>query len=34
MAEALAVIGAAGTVANIIDVAGKTIKSLHDLHNR
>jgi guanine nucleotide-binding protein G(i) subunit alpha len=34
MAEALAVIGAAGAVANIIDVAGKTIKSLHDLHNR
>src|SRR5271156_5026804 len=34
MAEALAVIGAAGAVANIIDVAGKTIKSLQDLHNR
>jgi hypothetical protein len=34
MAEALAVIGAAGAIANIIDVASKTIKSLHDLHNR
>jgi hypothetical protein len=34
MAEALAVIGTAGAIANIIDVASKTIKSLHDLHNR
>jgi|SRR5205814_161637 hypothetical protein len=34
MADPLSIIGAAGAVANIIEAASKTIKSLHDLHNR
>jgi hypothetical protein len=32
--EPLSTIGAAGPIANMIDVASKTIKSLHNLHNR
>ena len=34
MADPLSIIGTVGAVANIIEVASKTIKSLHDLHSR
>jgi membrane-bound ClpP family serine protease len=34
MADPITIIGAAGAVANIIDVLGKTINALRELHNR
>jgi hypothetical protein len=33
MAEAIAVIGTAGTIANIIDILGKTINTIRELRN-
>jgi guanine nucleotide-binding protein G(i) subunit alpha len=34
MADPISIIGAAGAVANIIDVLAKTVSTLHELHNQ
>jgi hypothetical protein len=34
MVDPITIIGAAGAIANIIDVASKTIQGLHELHSR